>query len=297
MDNGKTGGLIRRLRKEKNMTQRDLARVLHVTDQAVSKWERGLCAPDLTLMEPLARTLDVSILELIKGEQTGEPENKWEREEDARIVIDYSQKEITQKVGDARRRYLGLFAAVLSVIVLVSLFFLLRSGRLFVLDRSPSPDGNSLATVYSKALSGRGFSMKDAVSLIVDLGKNKGICRITYGECTYQGLWWAPGSRKYVLSLNDKDGIRLTLADWDRNCETNLSAVLTFGVETTELSKYGYADEEGWPDIEYQFLQWGKDSASMLLYYSFEDGEKAVHEGYFWYNCEDGTIRGILEME
>ena len=64
MDPVKTGTLIRALRKERNMTQKDLAEHLHITDRAVSKWERGLCAPDISLLESLAETLGVSILEL-----------------------------------------------------------------------------------------------------------------------------------------------------------------------------------------------------------------------------------------
>ena len=51
MDPTKTGALIRALRKERNMTQKDLAERLHITDRAVSKWERGLCAPDISLLE------------------------------------------------------------------------------------------------------------------------------------------------------------------------------------------------------------------------------------------------------
>lgn len=43
MDNIKTGALIRERRKEKGLTQRELAERLHVTDRAVSKWERGVC--------------------------------------------------------------------------------------------------------------------------------------------------------------------------------------------------------------------------------------------------------------
>ena len=64
MDPVKTGTLIRALRKERNMPQKDLAEHLHITDRAVSKWERGLCAPDISLLESLAETLGVSILEL-----------------------------------------------------------------------------------------------------------------------------------------------------------------------------------------------------------------------------------------
>ena len=46
MDNLQTGAFIRELRKEQGMTQKELADRLHITDRAVSKWERGLCAPD-----------------------------------------------------------------------------------------------------------------------------------------------------------------------------------------------------------------------------------------------------------
>ena len=64
MDNLQTGAFIWELRKEQGMTQKELADRLHITDRAVSKWERGLCAPDISLLESLAETLGVSILEL-----------------------------------------------------------------------------------------------------------------------------------------------------------------------------------------------------------------------------------------
>ena len=54
MDAKKFGMFIATLRKEKNMTQVDLAKKLQVTDKAVSKWERGLGFPDINSIEPLA---------------------------------------------------------------------------------------------------------------------------------------------------------------------------------------------------------------------------------------------------
>lgn len=62
-----TGGMIRRLREEKNLTQARLAEKLHVSDKAVSKWETGKGYPDITLIEPLAETLGVSVAELLSG--------------------------------------------------------------------------------------------------------------------------------------------------------------------------------------------------------------------------------------
>lgn len=69
MDNLKFGNFIAELRKEKNMTQKDLADRLHVTDKAVSKWETGKGFPDLKLMEPLAQELEVSLVELLRSER------------------------------------------------------------------------------------------------------------------------------------------------------------------------------------------------------------------------------------
>ena len=69
MDNLKFGAFIAQLRKEKGLTQKELADRLHVTDKAVSKWETAKGFPDVKLMEPLARELGVSLVELLQGER------------------------------------------------------------------------------------------------------------------------------------------------------------------------------------------------------------------------------------
>ena len=51
MDNEKFGQFVRSMRKEKQMTQQQLADRLHLTDKAVSKWERGLSLPDISMLE------------------------------------------------------------------------------------------------------------------------------------------------------------------------------------------------------------------------------------------------------
>lgn len=69
MDATYTGKKISSLRKEKNLTQKELAEKLHVTDKAISKWERGLNYPDLSLLPILANVLETSISELLGVEQ------------------------------------------------------------------------------------------------------------------------------------------------------------------------------------------------------------------------------------
>ena len=68
MDNYVTGAVIRRLRESRKMTQEELAEKLFVSGKAVSKWETGQGFPDISLLEPLAQTLGISVIELLSGE-------------------------------------------------------------------------------------------------------------------------------------------------------------------------------------------------------------------------------------
>ena len=69
MDAKKLGKFIAEQRKNNHLTQAALAEKLHVTDKAVSKWERGLGFPDINTIEPLAEALGVSVLEIMKAEK------------------------------------------------------------------------------------------------------------------------------------------------------------------------------------------------------------------------------------
>ena len=68
MDKYVTGDVIRRLREAKKMTQEELAAKLFVSGKAVSKWETGKGYPDISLIEPLAAALDISVIELLSGD-------------------------------------------------------------------------------------------------------------------------------------------------------------------------------------------------------------------------------------
>lgn len=69
MDKEQFGRFVYQLRKEKNMTQKELGEKLHLTDKAVSKWERGLSYPDICVLDDLSQALDVSVVELLNGER------------------------------------------------------------------------------------------------------------------------------------------------------------------------------------------------------------------------------------
>ena len=68
MDRYVTGAVIRKLRESKKMTQEELAEKVFVSSKAVSKWETGQGFPDVSLLEPLAKALGISVIELLSGE-------------------------------------------------------------------------------------------------------------------------------------------------------------------------------------------------------------------------------------
>jgi len=69
MDLIKVGKFIQELRKEKNLTQEKLGELLSVNRKTISKWENGVYAPDISLLETLSKQLDVSVSELLNGER------------------------------------------------------------------------------------------------------------------------------------------------------------------------------------------------------------------------------------
>lgn len=91
MDQIKIGRFLRTLRKEKNLTQEQLAEQLNVSGRTISRWETGSNMPDISLLAELAETFDVSIPELINGERKSEEMKEEIREE---------TREVAQKMSD-----------------------------------------------------------------------------------------------------------------------------------------------------------------------------------------------------
>jgi len=81
MDQIKIGKFISSKRKEKNITQSELAERLNITDRAISKWENGICLPDASNMPDLCKILDISINDLFSGEVVDMKDNEKRLEE------------------------------------------------------------------------------------------------------------------------------------------------------------------------------------------------------------------------
>ena len=120
-------------RKAKGFTQRELAEKLFVSDKAVSKWERGMSMPDISLLMPLAEILDVSVTELLEGkkmDQSGEIKTE-EVENIVKKALALSE-ETPEKNIERRRKRLWVFGACVLITIIeltAAMWLLAETGR------------------------------------------------------------------------------------------------------------------------------------------------------------------------
>lgn len=113
MDNKKTGKFIAQRRKEMNLSQKQLAEKLNVTDKAVSKWETGNGAPDISLLTVIAASLNVTVIELLNGEFLEKSDAQAQSE---KVVI-----ESLQEIKKERTK------AIVSILVTLAILFSLAN--------------------------------------------------------------------------------------------------------------------------------------------------------------------------
>ena len=107
------GTMISSLRKDKGMTQLELAEIMGVTDKAVSKWERDLSCPDINSIPKLAEILEISVDDLMQGKtETKEQDTKEKKENISRNKVDEIVDTVLKGIGIA----MGIAVTVLSVL-------------------------------------------------------------------------------------------------------------------------------------------------------------------------------------
>ncbi|MBR5872497.1 MAG: helix-turn-helix transcriptional regulator [Oscillospiraceae bacterium] len=198
MDNLKTGELIKKLRTEKGLTQKDLSEKLNVSTAAVSKWENGKGFPDISILEPLSEELGISITELIKGEVTAKNE---ELDFVAKDIIDISKKEMKYE----RKRQIFIISAFLLSIIAVNAFviFDMISGFKFNIEYSfPTPSiiglfmflfgANAIVFALFNLIFGRKFAVQKAMQISL------------FSEaCCAASIWMGSVYTSYKVSIND----------------------------------------------------------------------------------------------
>ncbi|MBR2810304.1 MAG: helix-turn-helix domain-containing protein [Solobacterium sp.] len=105
MDQVKIGSLLKELRKEKGMTQAQLAEKCGVSDRSVSRWENGVTMPDFDIMIELAKLYDVQIEEILTGERRNNMEPKEEKT--MRTIAEYTNEKTARLI-----RNMHFFACV-----------------------------------------------------------------------------------------------------------------------------------------------------------------------------------------
>jgi transcriptional regulator with XRE-family HTH domain len=117
MDQIKVGAFLKDLRKEKGITQEQLAEKLGVSGRTISRWETGKNMPDISLLVEIAEFFDVSIPEIIKGERKSE-NMKEETKEVVETMSDYAKAEKEQLIKSFRNMsIIGLIALLVYMVL------------------------------------------------------------------------------------------------------------------------------------------------------------------------------------
>ena len=243
MDNLKTGVLIAETRKELHLTQKDLAEQLHVSIQAVSKWERGLSFPDVLLLEPLSELLGLSVSELLAGERktpTQEqpvpeqpPQEQLVPERLVQESIRISTAQLGGKIRTWRQRFLLTAALLSAIFLLLGYFFLRENTKLFPQNKT--------------ALSYEALSSEEALAAAVAFGGDVVLFDVTYADgITGESLQlelWTPEGLERTWPLFSARGNSDT---WPRSKPIALSIGVDFGKDgAPDIFRYGAALRSG----------------------------------------------------
>ena len=198
MNQEKIGKFIADCRKEKNLTQQELADKLGVTDKAISKWENGRCLMDISLLKPLSEILEVSIVELINGEKI-EVDNVYiKSDEVVENTLNYAEDKIK------KNKIKIILRVVTSIVFIVALIFLIYKSFLLNKYNADIPenyeqivDGLTLdktIKIYKKTINENDYLIVDDIKIRNDFSAFKKIDKINELDST-----------KYVLyDENDK---------------------------------------------------------------------------------------------
>ena len=228
MDAVKTGCLIAERRKQLNMTQKELAQKLHVSAQAVSKWERGLSFPDVSLLEPLAQQLDLTVSEVLSGSRDVTPQEE--------LIRDSLRLSISQLGAKAKTwRKFFLLAAVLLLVLSAWL------GHSYVKNHTKLLPQRETIISYRESTP----SEQLAANVAGGVGKSIGFYDITYaddvtGAHLQLELWTDEGLRKTWPLARAFD---VSSSNWPRQGLITLSLDVQFN---PELFLYGAAMHGGY---------------------------------------------------
>ena len=116
INNEKFGQFLAEIRKEKQMTQKELAEKLFVSDKTVSKWERGNSMPNVTLLIPIADVLGITVTELLKGEKLRE-EKTLNSDEVENLVVNSLDLSLRNTIRQRKKNWIFAFLISIGVVI------------------------------------------------------------------------------------------------------------------------------------------------------------------------------------
>lgn len=327
MDKEIFGGFIAALRKEAKLTQQQVADALHVTDRAVSKWERGLNYPDVTLMEPLASVLGVSLEELLtcRRKQPAAPEPELPA---LRSVLTITQEE--KRIRTRRRRTLT-WLSLAAALVLTVLATMQHNGKLHFEQRTTSPDGSTTFSVYrNRLLNGELYiktdhpiSFEGAACPYCGRGMPHRTDRqeLEWGLTSVDSLSWSADGRYLLIQGAGSNGKSVELVLWDFMKYGKDSPVHSKGITLDilqQLSGYDvyqrYLNDtfsppdlepepmlpalpgNGWiPVVTLSDVHWAEGVHEIAMAYAY-DGTDGLHRsGQLRYDVDTETVLSVKE--
>lgn len=116
MNQEKIGKFISEKRKEKKLTQEQLADKLGVSINAVSKWERGICLMDMSLLKPLSKILDVNVVDILSGEKVSSNQMIERYEESIENIV---------KLNEIKSKSFGVYGMLIiyAMLILYKIFY------------------------------------------------------------------------------------------------------------------------------------------------------------------------------
>lgn len=161
MNQVKIGKFIAKCRKEKELTQQELAKRIGVTDKAISKWENGRCLMDISLLKPLSECLDISVVELINGEKIEDGEVSKYSGEAVERTLSYANKKIKKN---------KIKTIIVGSLLCVILMFFAYKGALLYFYNVPRDEVDDVVdnlrfedtmTIYKKTISDEEYFVTD----------------------------------------------------------------------------------------------------------------------------------------
>lgn len=179
MEQIKIGKFIAEQRKIKNLTQRELADILQISDKTVSKWETGKGLPEVSLMMPLCKTLGINVNELLSGEKIEESDYKEKAEE---VIMNL----VKEKEESKRSIFLS---------AIITLITLLGSLTIMMLTSYLAAEFNMELWLTILLF---------VIAVIILVGGIYVVCVLDYNAGTYEcrkcGKRFVPTMREYVMA-------------------------------------------------------------------------------------------------